>query len=169
MELVETAIYRKTEAGKSELVTPTGIVHQRYRRALILLDGTKDLAELSVLLRAGEIEKVVPYLLTYGMIEELTPDRPDYPHGRIAMVPAARDPARFALIRESAIARVREEIGEAADMVVGEIESCENAEELRMKLRDLEDVFAGVLGDHDGATLAREIGGELIALIPRAA
>jgi hypothetical protein len=166
--LVETAIYRKSEAGKSELNSPTGLVHQRYRRALILLDGTKDLAEVSVLLRPGEIEKVVPYLLTYGMIEAIDVNDPEYPKGYVHMVPAARDPVRFAAIRDAAIERVREKIGEAAEMVVGEMEACETADEMRVKLRDLESIFASVLGDHEGAMLAREIGGELLSLIPRA-
>jgi hypothetical protein len=166
--LIETALYRKSPRGKDELTAPTGIVHQRFRRALILLDGTKDLAELSVLLRPGEIEKVVPHLLTYGLIEEITPDDPEYPRGRVAMVPAARDPEVFAQIRAAAIDRVREEIGEAADMITGEMESCETAEDMRVKLRDFEDIFSSVLGDNEGAALAREIGGELLRLVPRA-
>jgi hypothetical protein len=167
MEFSDTTVFRKTEAGKDEMATRGQALHQRYRRALILVDGKKDLAEMSVLLRAGEIEIVFPHLFERELIEIVSDEELAADSSRMPMVPAARDPAVFAEIRDRAIARIESMLGEGADMVVGEIESSQTADELRVKLRDLEDIFVGVLGENEGVQLARQIGGELLVLVPR--
>lgn len=169
MTLKDDAVLRKTAAGHEEVAMRSQSLHQRYRRALILVDGRMDIAEMSVLLRPGEGDMVFPHLLQQGLIEIVSEEELALNTTRVAMAPAARDPAVFSMIRTRAAERVQEAIGEGADMIVGEIESCESADEMRVKLRDLETIFASVLGDNEGATLAREIGGELLRLVPRKA
>jgi hypothetical protein len=167
MAFADTTVFRKTEAGKAEVEARSQSLHHRYRRALIMVDGRKDLAEMSVLLRPGELDIVFPHLHERGLIEIVGEEELALDTERVAMVPAARDPLMFATIRASAIERVNKAFGEGADMIVGEIESCESADDMRIKLRDLEEVFAGVLGDNKGVELAREIGQLLLVLVPR--
>jgi hypothetical protein len=167
MSFPDTTVFRKTETGHDEVATRSQALHQRYRRALILVDGRKDIAEISVLLRPGEIEIVYPHLLEQGLIEIVTDAELALDTERVAMMPAANNPAIFSAIRERAVARVQETIGEGADMIVGEIEACESADEMRIKLRDLETIFASVLGENEGSLLAREIGSGLLILVPR--
>ena len=66
------------------------------------------------------------------------------------------------------MARVRQAFGENATRLVGEIEGAQSAEELRIKLRSLENIFTKALGKDEGITLAREIGHELLVLVPQA-
>lgn len=167
MMIADDAVLRKTTAGHDEVATRGQALHQRYRRALILIDGRMDVAEMSVLLRPGEGEIVFPHLLAQGLIEIVSDAELALDTKRVAMVPAARDPIVFAAIRAQTVIRVQEAISEGADMIVGEIESCESADEMRIKLRDLETIFASVLGDNEGSILAREIGSELLRLVPR--
>ncbi len=167
MILNETVIYRKSQRGHEELTQSSGLLHQRYRRTLIMLDGTRDLCELSVLLRPGELQLVIPHLLLHGLIEEIKPNDPDYPKNYVQMVPATRDQGVFLALRDRTVERINVVFGDAADMITGEITACNNADDMRIKLRDLEVIFAGVLGDHEGATLARDIGRELLTLVPR--
>ena len=165
--LTDTAVFRKTAAGVTEVETRGQSLQQYFRRTLILIDGKKDLAAMSVLLRPGEIEEVFPHLMELGLIEQVADstftDDPDY----VAMIPAARDPEVFAEIRTRTIERVRNVFGDKANSLVGEIERTATAEELRIKLRSLEHIFTTVLGDEAGVKLAREIGHALLDLVPR--
>ncbi len=165
--LTDTTVFRKTVAGIAELATRNQSLQQRFRRTLILIDGKKDLAAMSALLRPGEIEEVFPHLLELGLIELVTEmtvaDNPEY----VSMVPAARDSDVFAEIRAHTIERVRHVFGDKANSLVGEIERTGTAEELRIKLRSLEHIFTTVLGNEDGVKLAREIGHALLELVPR--
>lgn len=167
IEFEDTTVFRKTDTGREEVTTRGQALHQRYRRALILVDGKKDLAEMSVLLRPGEIEVVFPHLYDRALIEIISGEELARDTTRVPMVPAARDPEVFAEIRARIVAEVEAKIGEGADMVVGEIIASETADELRVKLRDLESIFVGVLGENEGAQLARQIGGALLVLVPR--
>ncbi len=165
--LTDTNVFRKTSVGIAELATRSRSLQQRFRRTLILIDGEKDLAAMSVLLRPGEIEEVFPHLLALGLIEQVTEitvaDDPEY----VSMVPAARDPEVFAKIRARTIERVRNVFGDKANSLVGEIERTSTAEELRIKLRSLEHIFTTVVGDEAGVKLAREISHALLELVPR--
>jgi hypothetical protein len=64
-------------------------------------------------------------------------------------------------------ARIRGRLSPMADLLVGEINACSTALELRAKLRKLEDTLTQLMGPADGAELARRIGGELTRLAPQ--
>ncbi len=164
----DRTVFRKTIAGKNELVIRSHALDQRQRRTLILVDGTKDLAEMSAMLRPGEIELVFPHLHRLGLIEMVAGDDAGDDHTHVAKIPAARDPGAFLQIRSRTVARVRQAFGENATRLVGEIEGAQSAEELRIKLRSLENIFTKALGKDEGITLAREIGHELLVLVPQA-
>lgn len=161
----DITVYRKTEKGIAELDKRAYGLSLKLRRALILIDGNKDIAELSVVMRPGEAEETTEQLALEGFIEptpayELDP-------ARIAYVPAARDPAMFAETKARAINEINFRIGPVATTLINEINVCNTAIELRLKLRDIENVLINFLGQAPGEELARAIGSELTRLVPR--
>ena len=55
----DPAIYRKTDKGKQEVAERAFGLESHLRRLLIMIDGQRDAAELSVYVRAGELESPV--------------------------------------------------------------------------------------------------------------
>ena len=55
----DTAIYRKTDKGKQEVADRVFGLENEARRLLIMIDGQRDTAELSVYVRAGELESAL--------------------------------------------------------------------------------------------------------------
>ena len=164
----DTAIYRKTDKGKQEVAERAFGLESHLRRLLIMIDGERDAAELSVYVRAGELESALARLAAQGFVETVGDDRVVT---RAALAPAANDPVVFAGIKIRAMteirARIRGRLGPMADLLVGEINACSTALELRAKLRKLEDTLTQLMGPEAGAELARRIGSELTRLAPR--
>jgi hypothetical protein len=164
----DTEIYRKTDKGKQEVADRTFGVESQVRRLLVMIDGQRDAAELSVYVRAGELESTLARLVAEGFVETVG-DEPVV--SRVAQAPAANDPVVFAGIKIRAMteirARIRGRLGPMADLLVAEINSCSSALELRAKLRKLEDTLVQLMGQADGVELARRIGSELTRLAPR--
>lgn len=161
----DNTVYRKTPKGLQEIAERTTGLAQKLRRALILIDGVKDAAELSVLMRPGEAEETLAELVGGGYIErvsgsELNPDRVTY-------VPAANDPESFLKIKQFAIARLAEKIGTEAGPAISEIRRCNSAVELRLALRFIENDLVAALGVGKGVELACEIGAQLTRMVPR--
>ncbi len=161
----ETTVYRKTEKGAAEIAERGHGLASKLRRALILVDGNKDVAELSVMMRPGELEQVLAQLAAQGYIEVVDEDELD--PDRTAYVPAANDPVVFAEIKQRAINEISYRIGPVATLLLNEIDSCVTAPELRLKLRNIENVLVNFLGEVPGQELARAIGTELTRLVPR--
>ena len=164
----DPAIYRKTDKGKQEVAARALGLESHLRRLLIMIDGQRDAAELSVYVRAGELESALARLVEEGFVETVGDERVVT---RIALAPAANDPVVFAGIKIRAMteirARIRGRLGPMADLLVAEINACSTALELRAKLRKLEDTLTKLMGQVDGAELARRIGGELTRLAPK--
>ncbi len=161
----DTTVYRKTGKGAAEIARRDNGLAAKLRRALIVIDGNKDIAELSVLMRPGELDTILAQLEADGYIE--TVDIQDLDPGRVAYVPAANDPVVFAEIKQRAINEISYRIGPVATLLVNEIDDCSNAPELRQKLRNIENVLVSFLGEVPGQELARAIGTELTRLVPR--
>jgi hypothetical protein len=158
------AIYRKTDKGKKEVSARPYVLEGHARRLLIMVDGQRNSAELSVYVRAGEFESTLERLLAEGYVEPATGDAEP---GRVARAPAADDPEVFTGIRIWAETEVRSRIsGRMADLLVEQIDACSSALELREKLRTLEDSLKRLLGEEEGVALARKIGAELTRLSP---
>ena len=157
------ATYRKTDKGKQEVSGRSVGLEGQARRLLILIDGQRGSAELSVYVRAGEFEGTLERLLTEGFVEPAAEPAP----GGVVRVPAADDPDVFAGIRIWAETEIRGRIsGRMADLLVEEIDACASALEMRGKLRTLEESLKRLLGDEEGVGLARRIGVELTRLSP---
>jgi len=162
------AIYRKTEKGKLEVAERPGGLEGHARRLLIMIDGQRGHAELSVYVRAGEFENTLARLVAEGFVEQIGAE--DIDPDRVARVPAANDPVVFAGIKIQAMAEIRTHmrgrLASLGEMLVDEINACGDPLALREKLRTLEDSLAKVLGPEEGVALARRIGAELTRLIP---
>jgi hypothetical protein len=164
----DSTIFRKTDKGRQEVADHALGLDAHLRRLLIMIDGYRGVAELSVYVRAGELRSSLDRLVAEGFAETVS-DKP--PADRVALVPAANDPVVFAGIKIRAMteirARIRGRLGPMADLLVQEINSCSSALELRDKLRKLENSLAQLMGRADGVELARKIGHELTRLVPK--
>jgi hypothetical protein len=162
------AIYRKTEKGKREMAERSSALEGHARRLLIMIDGQRGHAELSVYVRAGEFESTLARLLAEGYVEQVGAGEID--PNRVARAPAANDPVVFAGIKIQAMSeirlRMRGRLASLGEMLVEEINACHDPLALREKLRTLEDSLIKVLGPEEGVALARRIGAELTRLIP---
>ncbi len=161
----ELTIYRKTAKGLDELQSHAQGLEQRFRRPLFIVDGIKDVAQLSVIMRPGEAETALPHLAEGGFIEALQPH--EIPKDIVRYVARAQSPQHFAQIKMTIAADFLQRLGAFAETVVAEVESCHSALELRWKLRDIEEILVAAIGHDDGVNLAREIGRELTRLVPR--
>jgi len=161
----DTTTYRKTDKGTKEVADRASGLENHVRRLLIMIDGNRDVAELSVYLRPGELKSTLTRLLAQGLIEIVSAG--DRISGRATYAPAANDPVVFAGIKARAMADIRGRLGPAANLLVTEINGCASPLELREKLRNLESALVRLLGPAEGVALARRIGGELTRLIPK--
>jgi hypothetical protein len=165
MEPNELTIYRKTAKGVEELQTHVHGLEQKFRRPLFIVDGVKDVAQLSVIMRPGEADVALARLVEGGFIEALRGD--EIPANIVRYVASADDPVHFAKTKKAMQADFAGRLGAFTDTVVAEVESCHTALELRLKLRDIEEMLIAALGHDEGINLAREIGHELTRLVPR--
>jgi hypothetical protein len=160
-----TTIFRRTSKGVEEIRDRRNGLEQRYRRALIMVDGTRDITELSVMMRPGEIEGSLEKLIEGGYVEAVP--KSEQPANRIVYVIAANDPAHFGLLKVQFIGECGARLGPFAETVIEEIRACETALELRGKLRDIEDIMAAAMTPPEAAAFAHTMGEELTRLVPR--
>lgn len=161
----QDTIFRKTGKGMLEVAERAHGLDKRLRRVLIMVDGNKPVAELSAFTRPGETEDTLLQLAEQGFIEPLGAN--EQSTDRVAYVPAANDPAVFALIKHHATAEISARLGSLGNLLIREIDGCADPLSLRLKLRNIENVLVHVLGREEGTQLARNIGGELTRLVPK--
>jgi hypothetical protein len=161
----DTTTYRKTDKGAQEIADRAFGLENHVRRLLIMIDGNRHVAELSVYVRPGELKSTLTRLVAEGLIE--IAGAGDRIPGRVTYAPAANDPVIFAGIKARAIADIRGRLGAVSNLLVAEINGCSSPLELREKLRSLENALVYLLGPAEGVALARRIGGELTRLIPQ--
>ena len=161
----DTTTYRKTDKGTQEVADRAFGLKNHVRRLLIMIDGNRDVAELSVYVRPGELNSTLTRLVAEGLIEMVGAG--DRIPGRVPYAPAANDPVVFAGIKARAMTDIRGRLGPVSNLLVTEINACSSPLELREKLRNLESALVHLLGPAEGVALARRIGSELTRLIPR--
>lgn len=72
-------IYSKTAKGVAEVATRSGALTPAMRRVLIMVDGRRTAAELELVARDGEFERIIAALLEKGMIEQTGTVETDIP------------------------------------------------------------------------------------------
>jgi hypothetical protein len=165
INIEDTTTYRKTDKGTQEVADRAFGLEKHVRRLLIMIDGNRGVAELSVYVRAGEFKNTLTRLVAGGFIEMVSAGQRT--PGRVTHAPAANDPVVFAGIKARAMAEIHGRLGPVSNLLVTEINSCPSPLELREKLRNLENALVHLLGRTEGVALARRIGGELTRLIPQ--
>jgi hypothetical protein len=66
--LEETLVFHKTPRGQHEIGQPARTLPPKTRRALILVDGEKSVADLSPMFRPGEVDQILEELQASGHI-----------------------------------------------------------------------------------------------------
>ncbi|HVQ61705.1 MAG TPA: hypothetical protein VMS53_06450 [Burkholderiales bacterium] len=157
----EDTIYQKTDKGKREIADRALGLEGHARRLLVMIDGQRDSVELSVYVRAGELESTLALLVAEGFVEAAGQA------GSPVRAPAANDPVVFAGIKIRAMAELRTKLGPTAERLVSELNNCPSPLALRAKLRSLENLLVHLMGRVEGVSFARRVGAELTQLIPQ--
>ncbi len=141
--LDESLVFHKTALGAGEIAGPSRTLGAKLRRALIMVDGVKSVAELAPMFREGEIDAVLEELQAGGYISleggELAP--PASGAGEAAARRPEFDDAKRAFIRE-----VMDRLGPNGDTLALRIERAASPAEMRGVLAEAEQVMTAFLG-----------------------
>lgn len=173
----ERLVFAKTHEGQSEVRARGFGLSLTARRVLIMVDGTRSVAELSPLLRPGEIDGVLTQLESMRLIQrvdfDVPPQRGEIPAdepslggiGGIGGVVAALHPSdsvahgvdvtpheephmvTIDAAKRRAVRELNERLGPDSETMAIRIEQCRNIDELRDRLREAERLVAGFLGE----------------------
>ncbi|HQW39243.1 MAG TPA: hypothetical protein PLO00_11005 [Usitatibacteraceae bacterium] len=161
--LDESLVFHKTQAGANEIATPVHALPPKLRRALIMVDGAKSVAELSAMFRPGEAAAILLELQAKGLVSLSGGEV-----AKAAEAPAAPDSAaglpreRFEEIRREAMREISHRLGPNGDALALKIERCATPQELRVALREAEKILASFLGAEYGRTFAQKVGRDLL-------
>jgi hypothetical protein len=162
--LDENLVFHKTEAGAREIAGTTRGVNPKLRRALILVDGTKSVADLAPMFRPGEADAILAELQSLGLVSlaggAVAPV--SEPAGAPASPAAAVTHERFEEIRMAAVREISHRLGPNGDTLAIKVDRCRTPEELRAALREAEKILASFLGAEYGRTFAQKIGRDLL-------
>jgi len=165
--LDENLVFSKTQRGADEIASAERALSAKLRRALILVDGTKTMADLAPMFRPGEIDTILAELHSGGYVAlaggesaadlAATQDA-DGAQGTMAAIPERH----FEEVRRRAMREVSDRLGPNGDPLALKIEGCRTPEELRVALREAEKILASFLGAEYGRSFARKIGRDLV-------
>ncbi|MBX3671462.1 MAG: hypothetical protein KF776_00675 [Burkholderiales bacterium] len=161
--LDESLVFHKTQAGANEIATPVHALPPKLRRALIMVDGAKSVAELSAMFRPGEAAAILLELQAKGLVSLSGGEI-----AKAAEAPPAPDSAaglpreRFEEIRREAMREISHRLGPNGDALALKIERCATPQELRVALREAEKILASFLGAEYGRTFAQKVGRDLL-------
>ncbi|SRR5258706_166418 len=158
----EKLVYVKTAKGVAEVATRGGALSLSARRILIMIDGRRTIAELSPLLRPGEIDTVVVALESQGFVQRGTNfDVPTRPLPRtlgpvtggplevntVDGAPEERTLLTMDEAKRRALRELNDRLGPDGETMAVRLEHCRTADELRERLREAERLIAGLLGE----------------------
>jgi hypothetical protein len=163
--LDENLVFHKTEAGAKEIASPDHSLSPKLRRALIMVDGTKSVADLAPMFRPGEAEAIFLELQAQGLLTlaggALAPASEQSAAGR-APAAAPVTAALFDEVRRRAMNEISHRLGPNGDTLALKIERCRTPEELRAALREAETILASFLGAEYARSFAQKVGRDLI-------
>ena len=161
--LDESLVFHKSEAGAREIATPAHGLSPKLRRALIMIDGVKTVAELAPMFRPGEVDAILAELQDKGLVTltggELAPVAAKAVAGPAA---GAIKAEHFEEVRRRAMREISDRLGPNGDTLALKIERCKTPEDLRSALREAEKIMASFLGAEYGRTFAQKIGRDLL-------
>ena len=163
--LDENLVFHKTGLGAREVAAAAQGLSAKLRRALILVDGAKTLAEIAPLFRPGEIDAIVVELQARGLVTladgMLAPVVRGTADGATEAAAGAIPEKHFEEVRRRAMREISDRLGPNGDTLALRIERCRTPEELRVALREAEKILVSFLGAEYGRAFARKIGRDL--------
>lgn len=164
--LDENLVFHKTGTGAREAGTSAQNLTPKLRRALVLVDGAKTLAEIAPLFRPGEIDAIVVELQSRGLVTladgMLAPVSAETADGAAEAATDAIAEKYFDEVRRRAMREISDRLGPNGDTLALRIERCRTPEELRVALREAEKILVSFLGADYGRAFARKIGRDLV-------
>ena len=158
--LDETLVFHKTALGAGEIGGANRTLAAKLRRALILVDGAKSVAQLAPMFREGEIDAILEELQAAGYIS--------LAGGEVALsAPAAGETApssgvqRFESAKRAAMREVMDRLGPNGDSIAVKIERTGSPSELRSVLNEAERLLSAYLGEAAARAFAQKIGRDL--------
>jgi hypothetical protein len=150
-------IYSKTAKGVAEVATRSGALTPAMRRVLIMVDGRRTAAELELVARDGEFERIIAALLEKGMIEQtgtVEADIPDWVDDDEATVvmESPRGPDAIPALRAAAQAAAAAAVTAAPAPAPAEPKTPTLEERKRMAVRALYDRL-GPYGEEPAARI----------------
>jgi hypothetical protein len=151
------SIYRKTNKGVEEIATRAHRLSPRLRTALILVDGTRDEAQLRSLIAQGAAEALQElvsdgYIEVSPVLEEpRKPERAAAPAAtpaaaQPAAAPAASDKAAFAKYRAEAVRAFNDLTGPAGEALAIKMERTGSREQLAPLLEIAHQIITNARG-----------------------
>lgn len=168
--LDESLVFHKTASGAAEVGSPSRGLPPKLRRALILVDGAKSVAELAPAFRPGEIDAILEDLQARGLVSLAggasaqvlaaeAAEGTEAPSAGGAPGAAAGD---FEAVRRRAMSEISHRLGPNGDALALRVERCRTPEELRVALREAEKILSSFLGADYGRSFAQKIGRDLV-------
>jgi hypothetical protein len=160
----DTLIYAKTPKGVNEVATRAGSLGLSARRVLIMIDGKRTVADLAVLLRAGEVESTIAMLEAQGFIrstgdqtpptlrDDLLRESLDVNTVEPAVEPLPVEPTDRAVMtleeaKRRAVRELTDRMGPDGEIMAVRLEQAKTADELRDRLREAERLIGGLMGE----------------------
>lgn len=151
-------IYSKTAKGVAEVATRSGALTPAMRRVLIMVDGRRTAAELELVARDGEFERIIAALLEKGMIEQTgtvetdIPDWVDDDDEATVVMESPRGPDAIPALRAAAQAAAAAAVTAAPAPAPAEPKTPTLEERKRMAVRALYDRL-GPYGEEPAARI----------------
>ena len=164
--LDENLVFHKSAAGTREVTAPVHGLPTKLRRALIVVDGTKTVAELGAMFRPGEIDLILAELQSMGLVTlaggALAPVSDEAPPDNANTAQTATSSEQFEEIRRRAMREISDRLGPNGDTLALKIERCATRDQLRAALREAETIMTSFLGAEYGRTFAKKVGRDLV-------
>lgn len=144
--LDESLVFHKTARGTEEIGGAGRTLASKLRRALILVDGAKSVADLAPMFRQGEIDAILEELQAGGYVSLEG-------GAAAAFEPATGEasPASGLLVfdetKRVAMREVMDRLGPNGDTLAVKIERATNPSELRAVLAEAERLMSAFLGE----------------------
>jgi hypothetical protein len=158
--LDESLVFHKTARGAEEIGGAGRTLAAKLRRALILVDGVKSVADLAPMFRQGEIDAILAELqaggyvsLEGGAIADTSPQE--------AGAATAGGLQRFNEAKRAAMREVMDRLGPNGDSLAMKIERAGRPAELRSVLNEAERVMTAFVGEAAARAFVQKVGRDL--------
>jgi hypothetical protein len=164
-----STVFYVTHEGLAEIRSGMSSLPSQAQRALLMIDGVRNAADLSLRLRGGEAEKILHGLEDRKFIARIGGTGND--NEIIGDVNPAKQLSaqRLNAIKLKITGDLRKRLGKPADSVLGDvlgtIDGCDSALELRSALRKAGDVLIVELGEEGVIRHLRAVGKNVMELI----